>query len=136
MDITKFPQFQLYIFTLMLFNLKDQLIPEGCDNRCINSTIINRAYYSSYLYCQLWLDYVKNFQVTPIREFGDDEEKVSEHLQVRNALFNFGEKNMELNLSKLARLRKTADYDPFRDLTPENVSDAIGYMKNIFGHLE
>lgn len=67
---------------------------------------------------------------------GDDEEKVSEHLQVRNALFNFGEKSMDLKLSKLAQLRKTADYDSFRDLTQENVSDAIDYMENIFNHLK
>lgn len=136
MDITKFPQYELYLFTLNLLNLKNQLVPEGCDNRCINSTIINRAYFSSYLYCRLWLDYVKNFQVIPIREFGDDEEKVSEHLQVRNALFNFGEKTMEANLSKLSRLRKIADYDPFRDLTPTDVSNAIDYMEKIFNHLE
>ncbi|MBQ6099375.1 MAG: hypothetical protein IJL02_05875 [Methanobrevibacter sp.] len=136
MDITKFPQFQLYLLTLMMFDLKDQLIPDACDNRCIYSTIINRAYFSSYLFCELWLDYEKNFRVTSIKNFGDDEEIISEHLQVRNALFNFGEKNMELNLSKLSKLRKTADYDPFRDLTQKDVSDAVEYMKRIFSHLK
>ena len=65
-----------------------------------------------------------------------DEVKVSEHVQVRNALFNLGEKNIEEKLYKLANLRRTADYDPFRDLTTTDVSNAIGYMENIFSHLK
>ena len=59
--------------------LKDQIIPKGCDARCVNSTIINRAYFSSYLFCELWLDYVKNFRPIPLWEFGDDENKINEH---------------------------------------------------------
>ena len=43
MDITKYPQFQLYLLTIHLLMLKNQLIPKNCDERCINSTIINRA---------------------------------------------------------------------------------------------
>ena len=136
MDITKYPQYELYLLTLNLENFKNQLVPDNCDERCINSTIINRAYLSSYLYCALWLEYVKNFIPTPIRGFGDDEVKISEHVQVRNALFNFGEKCIEGKLSKLAGLRKTADYNPFRDLTPRDVSDAIGYMESIFSNLK
>lgn len=116
--------------------IKDQLIPDECDDRCINSTIINRAYFSSYLFCELWLDYVKNFRPIPLNSFGIGEERISEHVQVRNALFNLGEKRIEEKLLKLAALRKKADYEPFIDLTPQDVSDAVGYMKSIFNHLE
>ncbi len=136
MNIKKFPQFELFLLTLNLSLLKDQLIPEGCDERCINSTIISRAYFSSYLFCELWLDYVKNFRPIPIWDFGDDEKKVNEHTQVRYALSNFGEEKTSSNLAQLAKLRKKADYDPFSDLTPKNVSDAIGYMEKIFNHLK
>ena len=90
MDVSKYPQFELYLLTLHLLMLKDQLVPDGCDSRCINSTIINRVYFSSYLYCLLWLEDVKKFKPTPIMEL-DLDERVSEHKQVRNALFNFGE---------------------------------------------
>lgn len=62
-------------------------------------------------------------------------ERISEHLQVRNALYNFGEKRMRNELKKLANLRKKADYNPFSDLTPEDVSNALTYMENIFTHL-
>ncbi len=136
MDITKYPQFQLYLLTIHLLMLKNQLIPKNCDERCINSTIINRAYFSSYLFCELWLEDVKNFKPVPIKEFGENEKIISEHLQVRNALENFGQNRVRNDLAKLAGLRKKADYDPFRDLTSDDVSDAIGYMEKIFSHLK
>lgn len=136
LNITKYPQFQLYLLTLRLLKLKDKLIPQDCDERCINSTIINRAYYSSYLFCELWLEDVKHFKAIPINEFGADEEKINEHHQVRNALYNFGEDVVSWNLANLARLRQKADYHPFRDLTSSDVSDAIGYMERIFDRLK
>ena len=135
MDIAKYPHYQLYLLTLHLLMLKDQLVPDSCENRCIDSTIINRAYFSSYLFCGLWLEDVKKFKPTPV-ELMDIEERISEHLQIRNALYNFGEKRVRSDLTKLAALRKKADYDPFTDLTPQDVSDAVGYMNSIFNHLE
>ena len=134
-DVTKYPQFQLYLFTLNMLMLKNQLIPEGCDDWCIYSTIINRAYFSSFLFSELWLEYVKNFKPISVMDL-DPNERISEHLQVRNALYNFGQKQVKYELSKLARLRKKADYDPFSDLTPEDVSNAIHHMEKIFDHLK
>ena len=60
MEIEGYPQFQLYLLTLNLLMLKDQIVPKNCDEWCVNATIINRAYYSSYLYCLLWLKKIKN----------------------------------------------------------------------------
>ena len=135
MDITKYPQFQLYLFTLNLLRFKNHLIPKSCNQRCIDSTIINRAYFSSYLFCELWLDYVKNFTPISIKNL-DVDERISEHLQIRNALHNFGEKRISHDLTKLANLRRKADYEPFIDLTPQDVSNAINYMEKIFNHLK
>lgn len=135
MDLTKYPQFQLRLLTLKLLMMKDKLIPNDCDERCINSTIINRVYYSSFLYCELWLDYVKNFRPIPLTEFQDTTEIISEHLQVRNALYNFGEKRIKNELKKLSFLRKKADYDPYNDLTLNDVSNAINHMETIFNNL-
>ena len=136
MDITKYPQYQLYLLTLHLLMLKRQLIPDACDERCINATIINRAYYSSYLYCELWLDYVKRFKVKHPWEFGDDEDEIGEHKQVREALNNFGERKMKFELQKLYFLRRKADYEPFIDITTKEVNDAISHMEKIFNHLK
>lgn len=135
MDITKYPQFELYLLTLHFFMFKDQLIPDGCDERCINSTIINRAYFSSYLFCTLWLEDVKKFRPISINELNINE-RISEHQQVRNALYNFGEKRMKDELAQLAVLRKKADYHPFLDLTPNDVSQAVKHMEKIFNHLK
>ena len=136
MDITKYPQFQLYLFTLNLLRLKSLLIPKDCDDRCINSTIINRAYFSSYLFCVLWLEYVKNFRPMPLKGFKSKEERISEHVQVRNALKDFSKKTIGYKLSKLSELRKKADYDPYVDLTPNDVSDAVNHMEQIFNCLK
>ncbi|AMD17375.1 hypothetical protein TL18_04680 [Methanobrevibacter sp. YE315] len=106
MDIRKCPQFHLYLLTLKLLSLKSRLIPDGCDDRSINSTIINRAYFSSYLFCELWLDDVMNFRPIPINEFKPKEERISEHVQVRNALKDFGKNIIGYKLSKLSQLRK------------------------------
>lgn len=136
MNIAKYPQYQLYILTLHMLTLKNQLIPKNCDERCVNASIINRAYYSAYLYCELWLDYVKKFKVKHPWDFKDYEERVGEHKQVREALKNFGEKNMKTELEKLFFLRKKADYEPFVDITPEEVTNAIHHMEKIFNSLK
>ena len=135
MDITKYPQFELYLLTLHLLMLKNQLVPDGCDPRCINSTIINRAYFSSYLYCVLWLEDVKKFTPIPVMELEPDE-RISEHAQIRNALNNFGEVIVRDDLFELAKLRKKADYNPFSDITPKEVTDAVYHMNKIFNHLK
>lgn len=135
MDISKYPQYQLYLFTLSLLLFKDKIIPNDCDDRCFNSTLINRAYFSSYLFCELWLDYVKNFRPIHIMDLKPNE-RISQHQQVRNALYNFGETLMSDELYKLAKLRQKADYDPFRDITSEEVNDAVRHMEKIFNHLK
>ncbi|MBQ2831594.1 hypothetical protein [Methanobrevibacter sp.] len=135
MDLTKYPQYQLYLLTLKLMNLKNHLIPENCDERCINSTIINRAYFSSYLLSKLWLEDIKKFKTIPPWNFGDDK-PISEHKQIRQALYNFGEKKMKTELSRLSSLRKKADYNPFTEITHEELSAAIFHMENIFNNLK
>lgn len=136
MDITKYPQFQLYLLTLNMLMLKNQSIPKNCDEWCFNASIINRAYYSAYLYCELWLDYVNNFKVKHSWEFESDDERIGEHKQVREALKDFGEKNMKTELLSLFKLRRKADYDPFIDITSEEVNNAIHHMEKIFNHLK
>lgn len=136
MDIEKYPQFQLYLLTLHMLMLKNQLIPRNCDEWCVNASIINRAYYSSYLYCELWLEEVKNFKIKHPWDFKDYEERIGEHKQVREALKDFGEKNMKTELYNLFKLRQKADYNPFIDITSQDLNDAIHHMEKIFDHLK
>lgn len=136
MDIAKYPQFQLYLMTLRMLMLKDMLLPENCDEWCVNASIINRAYYSAYLYCVLWLEDIKKFKIKHPWEFKDHEKQIGEHKQVREALKMFGEKNMQSELNDLFDLRIKADYKPFIDITPKEVTDAIHHMEKIFSHLK
>lgn len=136
MNIAKYPQYQLYLLTLRMLMLKNMLLPENCDERCINASIINRAYYSAYLYCTLWLEDIKKFKIKHPWEFNDNEKQIGEHKQVREALRIFGEKNIQSELNDLFDLRIKADYEPFIDITPEEVSDAIHHMEKIFNHLK
>ena len=136
MNIELYPQYQLYLLTLNLLMLKEQIIPENCDEWCVNATIINRAYYSSLLFCELWLEDVKHFKPKAPWEFDEDEKRRGEHKQVRDALFDFGQKIAQKELSDLASLRKKADYNPFYDISPKEVNSAIEHMENIFRQLE
>lgn len=136
MDITKYPQYQLYLLTLHLLMLKNMLIPENCDEWCINATIINRAYYSAYLYCALWLEDNKNFKIKHPWDFTGDETRIGEHKQIREALDNYGKEKMKTELYRLFKLRKKADYEPFTDITSKEVTDAIHHMEKIIKHLK
>jgi len=86
MDITKYPQYELYSFAELLFLKKDDLIPEKCNCRCVYSTIINRCYYSSYLYSLEWLFEKFGFKPRPPEDFDKNERFITEHKQVRDAL--------------------------------------------------
>ena len=136
MDITKYPQFQLYLLTLQMLMLKNMLLPKNCDEWCVNASIINRAYYSAFLYCILWLDYEKNYKIKHPWEFQEGEKQLGEHKQVREALKMFGEKNMQSELNDLFDLRIKADYEPFIDITPDEVKDTIHHMEKIINHLK
>lgn len=43
---------------------------------------------------------------------------------------------MKTELEKLFFPRRKADYDPFTDITPEEVAAAINHMEKIFNRLE
>lgn len=136
MNLFKYPQFQLYLLTLKLKVMKKQLLPQNCDKRCINATIINRAYYSAYLYCELWLEKMKHFKTKHPWEFKPGEKKIGEHKQIRDALLEFGEETMRDELKELATLRQTADYKPYKKITSQDVNESIEHMKAIFNHLK
>lgn len=132
MDISKLPQFQLYLFTLLMLRFRKRLIPANCDVRCVDSTIINRAYYSSYLFCQRWLLEVHGHELKSKKEFSKGTKFITEHSQVRRALKKYGQKSLSTILFKLAQLRNKADYYPYVKLTNDDLHDAIGYMESIF----
>lgn len=121
MNIRELPQFQLYLITLSLFNLRYDLVPENCDLRCVDSTIVNRAYYSSYLFTLLWLLEVHQHRLKSKKDFPKGSVFVTEHAQARIALKNYGEGYIGNYLKKLANLRNKADYHPYKELSSSDV---------------
>lgn len=134
-NIEKYPQYELYKFTKKLHFNKEKLVPKNCDNRCVFSTIINRCYYSAYLYVSLWLQEVYKFKPLSKKDFGKDE-FITEHKQVRDKLKNINQHSVEAKLYTLFDLRKKADYEPFQDISEEELDDAIELMEQIFETLK
>lgn len=135
MDITKYPQYELYSFAELLFLKKDDLIPEKFNRRCVYSTIINRCYYSSYLYSLEWLFEKFGFKPRPPEDFDKNERFITEHKQVRDTLKEKNFSAISYELADLAILRKKADYDPFLDISDDELSDAMESMRIIFEKL-
>ena len=135
MDITKYPHYELYSFAELLFLKKDDLIPEKCNRRCVYSTIINRCYYSSYLYSLEWLFEKFGFKPRPPEDFDKNERFITEHKQVRDTLKEKNFSAISYELADLAILRKKEDYDPFLDISDDELSDAMESMGIIFEKL-
>lgn len=134
-NIEKYPQYELYKFTKKLHENKESLVPKNCDNRCVFSTIINRCYYSAYLYASLWLQEVYNFKPLSKEDF-DEDKFITEHGQVRNKLWDVNQYSVRNKLFELSDLRKKADYEPFQDISEEELDDAIELMEQIFETLK
>ena len=104
-NIEKYPQFELYKFTKKLNLNKERMVPKNCDNRRVYSTIINRCYYSSYLYALEWLFEKHGFKPVLKNEW-EDGKFVTEHRQVRLMFKELEERDVAFSLFKLLNLRK------------------------------
>ena len=119
-----------------MFGIFGLLLPENCNDRCVSATIINRAYYSAYSYCKLWLFLKQGFTIKHPWEFKKSEKRKGEHKQIRDALYDFGEETMGSELRNLAILRNKADYNIYSEITDDDLCNAINHMKCIFNHLK
>lgn len=104
--------------------------------RCVKSTIINRAYYSSYSLASEWLDFYFDFQIKPPGKFKNNRPFVSGHIQVLKALFKYEKKDANFYLGRLKDLRTKADYHLESKISDNEVNDALVYMKRIFNDLK
>ena len=136
MNLKKYPQYGLYKFTQLLNLNKEKFQRPYTGKRAVNSTIINRAYYSTYSLAKLWLE-ERGFKPKQKWEFEEEgKEYITEHIQVRDCLKEYKKKKASDNLYALHNLRKKADYMLFSPLAEEEIDDALNYMKNIFDELK
>ena len=135
-NIKKSPQYDLYRLTKNLYLNKEKIVPENADMRCVKSTIINRAYYSSYSLASEWLDFYFDFQIKPPRKFKRNKPFISGHVQVLNALFKYEKGESHLNLGRLKDLRTKADYHLESKILDNEVKNSLVYMDKIFNDLK
>ena len=121
--------------TRLLDKKQDQLIPKNCKARCIRSTIINRAYYSTFLYVKKYLKQKKLKIQEPKYYIRNHKKVITEHQQVINLL---AEENEDISeeLKLLKKMRNKSDYHPEKKLTIEDVNMSINYMNNIIKELK
>ena len=125
----------LYKHTLLLNEKQDKLIHPYCSARCVRSTILNRTYYSAYLYVKKYL-ISKDYEIKDINYYKRQKKKFkTEHQQVIDYLT---EENEELSskLKILKNLRNKADYHPKRKITIKDITTSVNYMKDIFKELQ
>ncbi|MBR5504659.1 MAG: hypothetical protein IKV87_09515 [Methanobrevibacter sp.] len=103
----------------------------------MNSTIINRAYYSAYSYAYLWLEENHNFKPKQKWEFDEDGESyITEHAQVRKKFEELKLYKISNRLFRIHELRKKADYSLFKTLTDGEIIESLEIMNYIFENLK
>ena len=136
-DIEKEPAYQLYQFTLFLYNNRGSAIFEEYDKQAIYRTIINRTYYSSYSMSEAWL--LNNHGITifsPKQLEQENKPVISSHSQVRKYLEDFGHKTITSKLYELQDLRSKADYELYPNLNEEDLEQAIETMNYIVNKMK
>lgn len=128
-------ELDLYKHTILLNEKDNELIPKNCGHRCVRSTIINRAYYSTFLFVRKYL--TKNgFQLRNIVEYKKNNEPIlTEHQQIINKLSEINN-GLSKKLKQLKRLRKKADYYPEQKLSLKEVNRSIEIMNLIIKSLK
>ncbi|MDO5827316.1 MAG: hypothetical protein Q4Q19_03540 [Methanobrevibacter sp.] len=134
-NIEKSPQYDLYRLTKKLNLNKEKLVPKNADSRCVKSTIINRAYYSSYSLASEWLNYNFDFQIKSPKDYYG-KKFYSGHVQVLKALFKYGKIKSHTDLGRLKRLRTKSDYYLESQISDNEVKISLVFMENIFNDLK
>ena len=136
MIIELYPQYQLFKFTLLLNDNKEDFIRPQIESRAVDGTIINRAYYSAYSYALLWLE-ENEFKLKKKWEYEEEgEEYITEHRQVRDTLKLCKKRKASDDLLELHKLRKKADYKLHKPITEDDTKKALKYMNNVFDELK
>ena len=104
---------------------------EKFDLQCIYRTIINRAYYATYLHAREWI--LDNGEYNSLDYYIDDG--TGTHRAVYLALRNMGQKSVSNDLRCFKRLRNDADYDIVKIITKNDALKAIKLARQIMSAL-
>lgn len=128
-------ELELCEHTLLLKEKQYDLIPKNSGHRCIRSTIINRAYYPTFLFVGKYIT-EKGIKIHDIKYYKINHKKfVTEHQQVIDGL-NQKNKYLSSILFKLKNLRIDADYYPNKKIKIRDINEAVDIMNETINTLK
>ena len=116
-----------HLLTLVDYLYCCEFSDEKFDLQCIYRTIINRAYYATYLYAREWI--LDNGEYKSLDYYIDGG--TGTHRAVYLALRNMGQKSVSNDLRCFKRLRNDADYDIVKIITKNDALKAIKLARRI-----
>lgn len=94
---------------------------ENYDLQCINRTIINRAYISTYLHTEEWI--ITNGNLNDVRDYSD--KPVGYHVAICIALNALNKPNISEIYDDFIKLRVDADYNIVTIIKPKDAQRAL-----------
>lgn len=134
-DLSTLKEYHIYLLVKKLLET-DFEFTDSDSEEVYYRTIINRAYYASFLLSKYYLEIIKREIIKDPDEFASDEKFIPEHTQVIKLLNNRGTRSLSSKLSELKSLRKDADYEFIITISQEQCSHAIELMEDIVSKLE
>ena len=104
---------------------------EKFDLQCIYRTIINRAYYATYLQAREWI--FDNSEYNSLDYYMNSE--TGTHRAVYLALIDLGQEALTNDLRCFKHLRNDADYDIVKIITKNDALKAIKLARHIMSAL-
>ena len=134
-DISTLKEYHIYLLIKKLLET-DYEFTDSFSEEVFFRTIINRAYYVSFLLSKYYLEIIKHEIIKNPRDFDHDEKFITEHTQVIKLLNNKDTRKLSSKLSELKNLRKNADYNFIITISEEECSQAIELMEDIVTKLK
>ena len=105
---------------------------EHYDLQCIDRTIVNRAYLSTYLHVQEWI--LNNGPYTDVKDYSKHD--VGYHAAICIALIELNKKAMSKKYAEFIELRVDADYNIVTIITPKDAQKALDLASQIQNALQ
>ena len=105
---------------------------QNYDLQCIDRTIVNRSYLSTYLHTQEWI--INNGPYRNIKDYSKKD--VGYHTAICIALTELNKKSISKKYAEFIELRVDADYDIVTIITPKDAQKALDLASQIQNALQ
>lgn len=106
---------------------KQKFSDKNYDLQCINRTIVNRAYLSTYLHAEEWI--INHGPYYDVRDYSDED--VGYHVAICIALDKLNKHHISQIYDDFIELRVKADYNIVTIITPEDAQNALDLASQI-----